>query len=460
MEMLAEQMTYLLQEACSGAFIQERSRTRAMELSFGSLCSLGRRTISRSICAVGRQHQDWSADYKVFSRSQWEPNQLFAPVLKEYCIRYSADQPVCVAFDDTKFSKSGRKIKSAFWQRDPLSPPFHVNFLYGLRFMHASLIFPHYQDGDFSARGYPVRFVECPAVKKPGKKATPEERVEYKKAVKTHNLSRQGLEMIKGLRVNLDCMGETKRKMVVAVDGSLCNRTILSKPLDRVDVVGRCRKDARLCFPAPVGGRRKYSEDRFSPEGIRQDETIPWRTGRINFGGAWREIRYKEVNNVLWQRGAKLRSLRLLVVAPQPYRTSPNAKRNYHEPAYLLSTDIQSDARMLLQYYFDRWQIEVNHREQKDTIGVGNAQVWSDKSVPRQPAFAVASYSLLLLAGLKEFGPGRTHDFVPLPKWRKKANRPSALDLITLLRKEISEAPITDILKRNIAKNIMTYAYT
>ncbi|MFZ3208521.1 MAG: hypothetical protein WA140_06775, partial [Geobacteraceae bacterium] len=113
-----------------------------------------------------------------------------------------------------------------------------------------------------------------------------------------------------------------------------------------------------------------------------------------------------------------------------------------------------------LQCYFDRWQIEVNHREQKDTIGVGNAQVWSDKSVPRQPAFAVVGYSLLLLAGLKKSGPGRTHDFVPLPKWRKKANRPSALDLITLLRQEISEAPITDMLKRNIAKNIMPYAYT
>jgi len=90
-----------------------------------------------------------------------------------------------------KVRKSGRKIKSAFWQRDPLSPPFHVNFVYGLRFMHASLIFPHYRDGDFSARGYPVRFVECPAVKKPGKRASAEQVKNYKEAVKTHNLSRQ-----------------------------------------------------------------------------------------------------------------------------------------------------------------------------------------------------------------------------------------------------------------------------
>lgn len=458
--MLSERITSLLQESCAEAFVQERSRIRAMELSLGTLCALGRRTLSRSICAVGRQHQDWSADYKIFSRSRWEPDLLFTPVLKEYCLRYPVDQPVCIAFDDTKLAKSGRKIKSAFWQRDPLSPPFHINFMYGLRFMHASLIFPHYRDGDFSARGYPVRFVECPAVKKPGKKATVEEKLEYKKAIKIHNLSQQGLTMIKGLRDNFDCMGEVQRKMIVAVDGSLCNRTILSKPLERVELVGRCRKDARLCFPAPKGGRCIYGKERFSPEAVRQDGSISWRICRIHFGGAWRDIRCKEVNNVLWQRGAKRRSLRLLVVAPQPYRISVNAKRNYRDPAYLLSTDTEGDVQTLLQCYFDRWQIEVNHREQKDTIGIGNAQVWSNKSVPRQPAFVAASYSLLLLAGLKEFGPGRTHDFVPLPKWRKKATRPSALDLITLLRKEINEAPISDFLKCNIAKNIVAYAYT
>lgn len=458
--MLCEQITSLLKDACLGAFAQERSRVRAMELSFGTLCALGRRTLSRSICAVGRQHQDWSADYKVFSRSPWEADQMFTPVVREYLVRYPGDEPVGVAFDDTKLKKSGRKIKSAFWQRDPLSPPFHVNFLYGLRFMHASLIFPHYRDGDFSARGYPVRFVECPAVKKPGKKATEEARVAYRKAVKVHNLSQQGFEIMKGLRDELDRLGAEERKMIVAVDGSLCNRAILLKTLPRIDIVGRCRKDARLCFPVSGGGRRVYSKERFSPEAVRRDESIPWQTCSIHFGGAWRDIRYKEVGKVLWQRGAGRRFLRLLVVAPQPYRTSVNARRNYHDPAYLLSTDLKSDVGSLLQCYFDRWQIEVNHREQKDTIGVGNAQVWSAKSVPRQPAFAVAGYSLLLLAGLKEFGPGRTHDFVPLPKWRRKANRPSALDLITQLRKEISEAPITDILNRNIAKNMVTYAYT
>lgn len=95
----------------------------------------------------------------------------------------------------------------------------------------------------------------------------------------------------------------------------------------------------------------------------------------------------------------------------------------------------------MLQAYFDRWQIEVNHREEKDTLGIGQAQLRSARSVPRQPAFAVAAYSALLLAALLTFGPGRDAHYQPLPKWRRNADRPSCLDLITLLRKAMAENP-------------------
>jgi len=120
--------------------------------------------------------------------------------------------------------------------------------------------------------------------------------------------------------------------------------------------------------------------------------------------------------------------------------------------------DMESSAVVVLQAYFDRWQIEVNHREEKDTLGVGQAQVRAARSVPRHPAFAVASYSMLLLAGLRSFGPGRPDNFMALPKWRKSARRASALDLITLLRMEINETRFSDALRGKIAQNIVPYA--
>ena len=39
------------------------------------------------------------------------------------------------------------------------------------------------------------------------------------------------------------------------------------------------------------------------------------------------------------------RSLRLFVVAPTPYRKRKSAKLYYRQPAYLLTTDLQSSAR-------------------------------------------------------------------------------------------------------------------
>ena len=95
----------------------------------------------------------------------------------------------------------------------------------------------------------------------------------------------------------------------------------------------------------------------------------------------------------------------------------------------------------MLQIYFDRWQIEVNHREEKDTLGVGQAQLWNVTAVPKQPVLAVASYSALLLTSLQAFGAERGKAYAELPKWRRNARRPSCLDLITLLRKEMTQQP-------------------
>ena len=83
----------------------------------------------------------------------------------------------------------------------------------------------------------------------------------------------------------------------------------------------------------------------------------------------------------------------------------------------------------------------MNHREEKDTLGVGQAQLWNETAVPKQPVLVVAAYSALLLASLIAFGTGRGEAYALLPKWRRHAKRPSCLDLITLPRKEMAEHP-------------------
>lgn len=83
--------------------------------------------------------------------------------------------------------------------------------------------------------------------------------------------------------------------------------------------------------------------------------------------------------------------------------------------------------------------IEVAHREMKDTFGVGEAQVRSKFSVPRQPALSAATYSALHHGALEAYGPGRPECLGPLPKWQRKKIRASFLDLIRQVRKEVVE---------------------
>jgi hypothetical protein len=76
-----------------------------------------------------------------------------------------------VGLDDTGIKRSGKKIKSARWLRDPLSPPFRTNLMWGQRFLQASLLTPLYAfDAESSPRGLPIRFQEVTPVRKPSKK--------------------------------------------------------------------------------------------------------------------------------------------------------------------------------------------------------------------------------------------------------------------------------------------------
>jgi hypothetical protein len=332
-------------------------------------------------------------------------------------------------------------IQQAFYQRDPLSPPFHVNLMLGLRFLQASLLVPLHRKAAISTRALPIRFEEVSRVKRPGRKASAEEWKKYREAYKQHNLSQSFVQMMGQLRRFLEKAGAQAKTLVMAGDGSFCNRTCFAAKEERTELLARARKNAVLCFRAPQGLRRFYDEKKFTPEQIRQQESRSWQTTKLFYGGKRRKVRYKDVSQVLWQGGARRRMLRLLVVAPTPYRKRKSAKLYYRQPAYLLTTDLRDSARQLLQIYFDRWQIEVNHREEKDTLGVGQAQLWNPISVPKQPVLAVATYSALLLSGLQAFGAERGSAYAPLPKWRRNAKRPSCLDLVTLLRKEMTENP-------------------
>jgi hypothetical protein len=83
-------------------FPQARTFQRAYRLGLGLLTAPSPHLTSTALCALGRQFRDWSAEYRVFSRSPWEPRELFTPVFDHLpaLLPPSPSAPVLAALDD------------------------------------------------------------------------------------------------------------------------------------------------------------------------------------------------------------------------------------------------------------------------------------------------------------------------------------------------------------------------
>ncbi len=93
----------------------------------------------------------------------------------------------------------------------------------------------------------------------------------------------------------------------------------------------------------------------------------------------------------------------------------------------------------IIQFYLWRWDIEVNFRDEKTLLGVGQAQVRTQASVMNVPAFLVAAYAMLLIAAQHAFkDPADKTRTLPPPKWQSyNPGRLATQKLINHLRAEL-----------------------
>ena len=427
---------------------------RARDLSYAHLVTYGRRTISRMICSKNEQQADWSADYKFFSKRKWNANDIFFEILRE-CDTHSHwyQNAVVVAMDESFRKKTGKKIGAVSTLRDPMSLPYHTNLTPAIRFLQASAIINPDNRIDVS-RAIPIYFKEAAPAKKPRKNAPEAVKEQYKKEQKERRISVIAHDALLKLREQIDKLPDgVNRPLIITVDGGFCNRNFLRDLPDNIIVIARTRKDIKIFRPVeeskstPRGGRYRIYGDRLpTPDEIRRDDRYPWKTESVFAAGKYHDLRYKVVSPVLWQKGTGPKRCRLFIIAPLRYRKSKSSRLLYRNPAYLLVPNQDVPEKYILQYYMLRWDIEVNHRDEKSQMGLGDAQVRSPESVGRNPQFTAAVYSLLLLASIRAYGPVRTEDYLPVPKWRKrkeqKDRRPSTLDVIAQFRREIMVAQL------------------
>lgn len=423
------------------AFRQERTWQRGRTMMYSMLSCLGRHTVSGLICAHAGQFRDWSACYRLFEKERFDACALFDPIRTAVCEAYPADLPLIAALDDTLLPRSGRKIAGTAWRRDPLGPPFCNNFLWAQRYVQLSLILPSAGLGS-SGRSIPVDFVHAPTPKRPKRSATEEEVEQYRQLQKEMRSSVVGAARIVKIRQALDANPETKpRKLVVAVDGGYTNREVFKSIPEGTVLIGRMRKDAQI-FRQPQtemktrrGRTRYYGEPLPTPEALRQDETIAWQQVKGYAAGEQHTFEVKVVGPLRW-KSAGGRDLQLMIVRPIAYRPRKGARLLYRDPAYLICSDPELPADQLLQAYLWRWEIEVNHREEKTLMGAGEAQVRTEAAVSSAPTFAIACYAMMHVAAAQA---GIQTNGLPMPKWRRREppRRCSSQQLIQRLRTEM-----------------------
>jgi hypothetical protein len=396
------------------------------------------------LTTCGQEFHDWSADYRLFSRHRLPTHALFSVVRRALLQRLPSQAPLSVAIDDTLLRKTGIRIPGVAWRRDPLGPHFQTNFVRGQRFLQLSADLPlpggHH-------RMVPISLLHAPTPVKLSAKASQEEQAEYRMASRLARLSLRASQQIASLRQSLDAEpGGSQRRLHLFVDGGYTNATVL-KPLPANTVlVGRIRKDAKLYFlppetatPKTRGRPRHYGAPAPTPEQLRTDDSVPWQIVPISIAGVSHRMRVKVCHDLLWRTAGLLRTLQLVVIAPLGYRLRKGSKLLYRQPAFLICTDPQLNLLTLLQGYVQRWDIEVNFREEKTLLGVGQAQVRAPKSVEDVPALQVASYAMLLLSMAHATEASPDADTLPLPKWDRSHTppRPSTQKAISQLRGEV-----------------------
>lgn len=383
---------------------------------------------------------DWSATYRLFENERFDLDSLFAPSRRGAVAKLQSDDPVIACMDDTLLRKRGRKVAGTSWKRDPLGPPFHTNFVWAQRFLQVSALLPE-SKSPCRARAIPIDFRHAPVPCKPRKTANEQDWQHYREQQKIMKISTVGAQRIAHLRKSLDRDGHDARSLFMSVDGSFTNQTVFRSIPDKTVVIGRIRKDAKI-FTVPTQsagvtrGRTKWYGDRLpTPEQLRQDATMPWQTVSAWAAGKIHEFEIKTLDAIRWI-GSGNRNVRLVVIRPLAYRPRIGARLLYRQPVYLICSDPTVDLQRLLQSYIWRWEIELNFRDEKTVLGVGQAQVRTHCAVESVPALLVASYAFLLLAS---HGCSKNRGHLPLPRWRTKdpGRRDSTPQLVNLLRSQL-----------------------
>lgn len=385
------------------AFGQERTYQRAMSLVFGQLFSFARHTITQGLLALGITDGDWSAFYRLFSRERFDEEILSNCLLQETLEHVRAEEAYVVGMDGTSIHRTGMKMPGTSWLKDSRFSAFRPGIHRAQRFLHGAWLTP-IQEG-FS-RAIPIRFL--PAFPPKAVKAEAPHQREWE----------AGLAFLRWVRERLDAAGRTGQMILALADGGFDVLDLWKDLPANTILVARTARNRALFHLPPhaekreVGRPPSYGEAAKKPSEWLHAGLRNWPKQTVKVRGKTIQMRYQVLGPFL--RDGLPEVPLFLIVIKGMHKIVGKRKQHYKHkgPSFYLVSAMKRGERwvlpfsehFLLSWLWQRWEVEVAHREMKSGLGIGEMQCWNARSAVVTVQWSVWIYAVLLLAGYRTWG--------------------------------------------------------
>ena len=398
----------------------------------GAILARGQRTVTAVLRVMGLSAEKHFVNYhRVLQRAQWSSHAVSETLLRLLVQTFAPTGTLVFGGDETIERRRGAKIKAKGIYRDAVrSSHSHFVKASGLRWVTLMLLTPI----PFAERVWALPFLTLLA---------PSERF-YESSVRRHkkltDWMRQALLQIRRWL--------PERTLVFVADNSyaviefLWRMTQLAKP---IIMVVRFRMDAALYEPAPPqapkakGRPRKKGKRLPTLVAVAADAATVWTTQVMRhwYGEVKRSIEFTSGTAVWFHNGQPPLPIRWVIVRDPLGRFKTQA---------LLCTDLNATPLQIIEWFIQRWQMEVTHREVREHLGVETQRQWSNLAILRTTPALFGLFSLVTVLAHRSAQRGKV--LARETAWYAKP-RPTFSDALAAVRLELWRQPTFQMSKSN-----------
>jgi hypothetical protein len=398
----------------------------------GAILARGQRTITAVLRVMGLSDEKHFVNYhRVLQRAQWSSHAVSRTLLRLLVTTFVPAGPLVLGGDETIERRRGAKIKAKGIYRDPVrSSHSHFVKASGLRWVTLMLLtwIP------FAERIWALPFLTVLA---------PSARF-YEQSARTPkkltDVMRQALLQVRRWLPD--------RTLVFVADNSyaviefLWQMTQLANP---IIMVVRFRLDAALY--APAAPRRPHQMGRTRKKGKRlptlwtvaANAKTVWTTHVMRhwYGEIKRTIEFTSDTAVWFHSGQPPLPIRWVLVRDPLGKFKTQA---------LLCTDLNATPAQIIEWFIQRWQMEVTQHEVREHLGVETQRQWSDLAILRTTPALFGLFSLVTVLAHRMAHRGKV--LARETAWYAKP-RPTFSDALAAVRLELWRQPTFQMSKNN-----------